>query len=82
LTVNAEEFIGIMNPPQGTSMKLASTWPRGRFNGRRITGFTLRLRVDVANWHLLPKFNRGFGQPVAQWLCLALLAEPVYHYLD
>lgn len=63
-------------------MKLASTWPRGRYNGRRITGFTLRLRVDVSHWRLLPNFTWDFGHPKAQWLCLQLLGEAEYHFLD
>ncbi len=63
-------------------MRLASRWPRGRYNGRRITGFTLRLRVDVAYWRWLPRVEWGFGHPMLNWLCFALLAQAEYHYLD
>ena len=61
-------------------MKLA--WPRGRFNGRRITGFDLKLRVNVTFWEWLPRFEWGYGRPMVRWLCFALIAELEYHYLD
>jgi len=28
------------------------TWPRGRFNGRRIVGIDVRVRVDITRWRL------------------------------
>ena len=63
-------------------MKRASFWPRGRYNGRRITGFALRLQVDVAAWSWRPQAEWGWGAPMARWLCFALFAEARYHYLD
>jgi hypothetical protein len=63
-------------------VKLASYWPRGRYNGRRITGFALKLRVDVASWWWCPRGEWGWGAPMVRWLCFTLLAEPQYHYLD
>jgi hypothetical protein len=63
-------------------MKLASYWPRGRINGRRITGFELRLRVDIAHWEWLPRAEWGYGVPMVRWLCFLLVAEARYHFLD
>jgi hypothetical protein len=27
-------------------------WPRGRYNGERIVGLSVKVRVDVTRWHL------------------------------
>jgi len=28
-------------------------WPRGKYNGRRISGVIIKLRIDVLHWQLL-----------------------------
>lgn len=61
-------------------MKLRSLWPRGRHNGRRIVGFTVKLRVDVLGFRLLPHAEWGYGAPMVRWLVFALFAEAVYHW--
>lgn len=46
-------------------------WPRGRFNGRRIVGFEVRIRLDVCRWWLGSKggpFGRRWSLgPVRMW---------------
>lgn len=63
-------------------MKLTGSWPRGKYNGRRITGFTLKLRLDVSSVHWKPRWDWGFGAPLIQWLVFQVVAEAVYHWAD
>lgn len=37
-------------------------WPRGRYNGRRIVGFSVSLSVRVNCWRLFAVWN--LGEPV------------------
>ena len=57
-------------------------WPRGRYNGRRIVGFSLAFEVSVDMWKWLPQARWNYGEPMARWLCLKLRAKPAYHYAD
>ena len=57
-------------------------WPRGRYNGKRIAGFSLKVGLDLIWWHWKPVCRWNFGQPFVWWLCFNLRAEPVYHFND
>lgn len=54
-------------------------WPRGKHNGQRIAGFSVKLRVNVS-WGVqwLPRARWNFGQPVLSWLVFWLHFEPLY----
>lgn len=50
-------------------------WPRGRYNGQRIAGFEIKLRLDVFDWGLAwPNLRMGtclrFG-PLRLWISAA-----------
>jgi hypothetical protein len=34
-------------------------WPRGRYNGKRIIGFAVHVRVRVTHWWLAAEWNYG-----------------------
>lgn len=57
-------------------------WPRGKYNGRRITGFGVDARLDVALWLWKPRASWNWGQPYFRWLFFIIRLNPVYHYLD
>lgn len=45
-------------------------WPRGRINGQRIIGLEAKMKIDLTDWKLFPRFNswtRCF-----RWLCVWL----------
>jgi hypothetical protein len=53
-------------------------WPRGRYNGKRIAGVEVRVRVNLLNWFWRPRISWNFGTPYFHWLCFNNWAEPVY----
>lgn len=53
-------------------------WPRGKYNGARIAGFSVALRLNVSYWTWRPILRWDFGQPYALWLCLRLGAKAEY----
>jgi hypothetical protein len=57
-------------------------WPRGRYNGRRITGLrvTLICRYDMPVWRPYLRWNHG--EPYGGWLGLQVRAEATYHCDD
>ena len=38
--------------------KRKSLWPRGKYNGHKIVGFELKLRLIVTMWQWLPRYYR------------------------
>lgn len=57
-------------------------WPRGKYNGRRITGVSVKVRFDLAHCMWKPKASWSFGMPYFAWLFVIVNIEAVYHYLD
>jgi hypothetical protein len=51
-------------------------WPRGKYNGRRIGGIDIHLRLNVLWWKWRPYLTRyPFG---FHWLCVHLWVQPEY----
>lgn len=63
-------------------MKYKIRWPRGRYNGRRITGLkvTFIWRCDMIDW--IPVFKSNYGEPYVMWLGFQIRTEVTYHYMD
>lgn len=58
-------------------------WPRGRYNGRRIGGFTLKLDVNLLHWSWVPRCSRPSMVRLSctafvRWLCVGIWVEPYY----
>lgn len=47
-------------------------WPRGKYNGRRIVGFSVKFRVNLTMWRPLPLMRWNFGELMAAWLCFVV----------
>jgi hypothetical protein len=46
-------------------------WPRGRYNGQRIVGMEVKVRLDITSWHwCLPnRYGRCLGLgPLLVWV--------------
>ena len=56
------------------------SWPRGKYNGRRIEGFEINIAIHVLSWRLKSFFDWNFGQPVFIWLCFTLRLYCKYEY--
>lgn len=54
------------------------SWPRGKYNGRRIDGFAIGLHLRLLWWPLIPRFRWNFGEPYAYWLCFTIRAKAIY----
>lgn len=57
-------------------------WPRGKYNGRRITGLKISITWRTDFWDWIPVAKWNYGQPFFYWLGLNLRAEATYHHLD
>jgi hypothetical protein len=57
-------------------------WPRGKHNGKRITGWNIPLCFDVALTDWLPRFECSLGGPYFRWLWFTVRGEVNYHYQD
>lgn len=57
-------------------------YPRGRYNGRRITGFDVKFSYhwDITFW--IPKCSWGYGEPYFTWLGFGVRANANYHHMD
>lgn len=51
---------------------LAGCWPRGKYNGRRIVGASLKVRFNMAHWAWKPRYAWNFGMLYVGWLCVAV----------
>lgn len=53
------------------------SWPRGRYNGKRIVGLSVKLQIDVSHWNWKPIIVwRSCGG--IHWLCFFSWTEWVY----
>ena len=55
-------------------------WPRGRWNGQRITGLEVKIRIDVLWWRLSwfgPYGSCASFGPVHVWVSPTYHIEPV-----
>ena len=52
-------------------------WPRGKYNGRRIVGFRVNIRVTVDFWSF--RYSWNFGMPFVQIGPIRLGFELEYH---
>jgi hypothetical protein len=57
-------------------------WPRGRYNGARITGFKVSARFDVAGFEWRPRLSWRLGYQYLNWLWITLRFEVIYHFND
>ena len=57
-------------------------WPRGKYNGRRISGADVKLtwRIDFFSWK--PECRWNWGQPYFMILGFRAQAEATYHFDD
>ena len=62
--------------PWDWSLKLR--WPRGRYNGDRIDGFKVSLRLHLLWWHWRPLFSWRLGTHCFIWLCFTVRHETSY----
>ena len=49
-------------------------WPRGKYNGLRIVGASIKLKVDITSWRWIPRPWGEFGGAFV-WLCFLLWIE-------
>lgn len=50
-------------------------WPRGRWNGKRIIGFSLKLRVSTYWWGFIPHWPKYAG---CSWLWFVFWIDAEY----
>lgn len=43
-------------------------WPRGKYNGSRIVGFDIHIRLDITEWYWKPIIGHYCG--AFHWLCI------------
>ena len=53
-------------------------WPRGKYNGKKIAGFSIEFKVNVFHWTWKPMFLVRFSHITFHWLCFSIFFEPVY----
>jgi hypothetical protein len=51
-------------------------WPRGRYNGKRIVGIAVKVRIDLRHWNWRPRHVRCVGG--LHWLCIYTFWEWAY----
>ena len=57
-------------------------WPRGKYNGRRITGFRVSFEFSVIPIFWRPRISWNFGEPYIIWLVFYLRGYCVYTARD
>lgn len=55
-------------------------WPKGKYNGKRIVGFSIKFTIDITYWNF--KFYWNFGQPAIVIGPLRINAEINYSFRD
>lgn len=55
-------------------------WPHGKYNGRRIKGFSVSFELDLLWRQWIPRFQWNFGMPMLRWLCVVVRAEAEYEW--
>jgi hypothetical protein len=53
-------------------------WPRGKYNGRSVTGLDISFRIDLEIWRWRPIAGCNFASPFVAWACFRLRIDPVY----
>jgi hypothetical protein len=53
-------------------------WPRGRYNGQRIVGFSVKFKCDVTVWRWIPMIRIGELFKCCHWLCFYVWFEDEY----
>lgn len=43
-------------------------WPRGKYNGKRIVGFSVKVRFIITSFYIKPQYSWNFGEPYICWL--------------
>ncbi len=56
-------------------------WPRGKYNGRRIVGVSVKVNFRVDGWHWKPDIHY-WGVLSCHWLFIWTWWELVYHLED
>jgi hypothetical protein len=51
-------------------------WPRGKYNGRRIVGFNVKVELDVTEWRWMPVIGHHCG--MLHWLCFRSWWQATY----
>ncbi len=67
--------------PTGSEKPVKIRWPRGRHNGRRITGFKITAGIDLAHCEWRPIISWRFWHWI-HWLWFLLRFETTYHFND
>lgn len=74
----------------GRDKGLRGRWPVGRWNGRPVVGFQVKLTVDLWFWQWRPIvrpdvdlawppiYLEAFGTPKLLWLCFRIFIEAEY----
>lgn len=51
-------------------------WPRGRYNGQRIVGIEVSMKLNVTDWTLVPRMPRY--SHCLHWFCVRVWLCAVY----
>jgi hypothetical protein len=54
------------------------SWPRGKYNGRRIEGFKFQFDMHLLWWNWKPRFRWNYGEPYFIWLCFTFRLRAYY----
>lgn len=57
-------------------------WPRGKYNGRRITGLSVKVRFDISMILWKPRIRLDYQPFAIAWLVVIVNIETMYHYMD
>jgi hypothetical protein len=63
-------------------VRLRPRWPRGKYNGRRITGADLKLTWRTDFIDIKPELRCRHGQFMFLWLGFRVTTEATYHFHD
>lgn len=47
-------------------------WPKGKYNGLRIDGFSISITLHLLWWVWAPIISMNFGEPYLVWLCISV----------
>lgn len=53
-------------------------WPRGKLNGRRIAGLSIKFTVDVSDFRWIPLLSWTKYCRLISWLCFSIRPDTVY----
>jgi len=61
----------------GRNKRIVS-WPRGKYNGRRIEGFKFQFDMHLLWWNWIPRMRWNHGEPYLLVLCFTFRLRPYY----